>query len=100
MLVWKDDPMTTKNGKPKDGVSPPPVKLSAEAADKESAPTAMQTNTENGVAGVTNEAVIGQDIQIHLGKKLKASYEAIVRQPVPDKFKELLDELERREKKK
>jgi hypothetical protein len=60
----------------------------------------MQTDKDNGDAGVTNKAVIGQDIQTHLGQRLKASYDELVRQPVPDKFRQLLDELERREKKK
>lgn len=45
-----------------------------------------------------NEPVLGPDIQSHLGRTLKASYEDIVRQPVPDKFHQLLKELERREK--
>ena len=39
------------------------------------------------------------DIQGYLGRKLKASYDELVRQPVPDKFRQLLEELERREKK-
>ncbi len=41
---------------------------------------------------------VGQDIQDHLGRKLKATYEDLVSQPVPDKFIQLLDELARREK--
>jgi hypothetical protein len=38
------------------------------------------------------------NIQRHLGQKLKASYDDLIRQPVPDKFRELLEELERKEK--
>jgi hypothetical protein len=45
-----------------------------------------------------DESVLGQDIQSHLGRTLKASYEEMLRQPVPDKFHQLLKELERREK--
>ena len=45
-----------------------------------------------------DEPVLGRDIQSHLGRTLKASYEEMVRQPVPDKFHQLLKELERREK--
>jgi hypothetical protein len=41
---------------------------------------------------------VGKEIQDHLGRKLKATYEDLVSQPVPDKFKQLLDELARREK--
>lgn len=38
-------------------------------------------------------------IQKHLGRKLQATYSDLVNQPVPDKFRQLLDELERQEKK-
>jgi Anti-sigma factor NepR len=37
------------------------------------------------------------DLQAHLGTKLKAVYQTLVDEPVPEKFLELLDELERRE---
>jgi Anti-sigma factor NepR len=42
--------------------------------------------------------VIGEDIQNHLGQRLRATYDELVNQPVPDKFLQLLEELERREK--
>jgi Anti-sigma factor NepR len=48
--------------------------------------------------GMTSTQSVGQHIQDHLGRKLKASYDELVRQPVPDKFQQLLDELQRREK--
>jgi len=98
--------MTAKNGKPKGDAEParaepvPPADPAAPTAGDESAEAAMQTNNQNGVAGVRSKAVIGQDIQAHLGQKLKASYNELVRQPVPDKFRQLLEELERRERKK
>jgi hypothetical protein len=97
--------MTAKNGKPKDGVNSASAAPPDEAADNESAPMAMQTDQDNGVASVNNNAapnstIVGQDIQNYLGRKLKASYDDLVRQPVPDKFRQLLEELERREKEK
>lgn len=42
---------------------------------------------------------IDEKIQRHIGRKLKASYEELIKQPVPDKFRNLLDELQRKEKK-
>lgn len=42
---------------------------------------------------------VDQVIQRHIGRKLKASYEQLVKQPVPDKFKALLEELQRKETK-
>jgi Anti-sigma factor NepR len=36
-------------------------------------------------------------LQAHLGKNLKAVYQAVVDEPVPEKLIKLLDELERRE---
>ena len=43
--------------------------------------------------------MIDQAIQKHIGRKLKASYDDLVSQPVPDKFKQLLFDLENQEKK-
>jgi hypothetical protein len=36
-------------------------------------------------------------LQAHLGKNLKAIYQAVVDEPVPERLIKLLDELERRE---
>jgi hypothetical protein len=36
-------------------------------------------------------------LQAHLGRNLKAVYDALVEEPVPDRFLKLLDELERKE---
>ena len=58
----------------------------------------MNTDTKNDKERPVPVPPVGQDVQDHLGRKLKASYEDLVRQPVPDKFKQLLDELERRER--
>jgi Anti-sigma factor NepR len=60
--------------------------------------TTMHMESGNGKERPGPEKTIGPDVQDHLGRKLKASYDELVRQPVPDKFRELLEELERREK--
>jgi hypothetical protein len=42
---------------------------------------------------------LDQAIQIQLGRKLRATYDELLKQTVPEKFRQLLDELERQEKK-
>ena len=37
----------------------------------------------------------GRDVQSHIGRQLRAIYDGVVAQPVPDRFLELLNELER-----
>jgi hypothetical protein len=39
---------------------------------------------------------LGLDVQAHLGRQLRAVFDDMARQPVPDKFAELLDALERK----
>jgi hypothetical protein len=39
-------------------------------------------------------------LQAHLGKNLKAVYQAVVEEPVPERLLKLLDELERKENEK
>jgi hypothetical protein len=51
----------------------------------------MNDNNEQG-NGVDGE------LQAHIGRKLKAAYDDILGQPVPDRFLELLKALEEKEK--
>lgn len=44
-----------------------------------------------------NAAGVDQDLQAHIGRKLKASYEDVLNQPIPDRFLELLAQLETKE---
>ena len=39
-------------------------------------------------------------LQEHIGRQLKAMFDEVIEQPVPDRFRELLDELERKQAKK
>lgn len=45
-----------------------------------------------------DKAEIDKPIQAHLGEQLKRYFSSIVSEPVPDRFSNLLDELERRER--
>jgi len=37
------------------------------------------------------------ELQAHIGRHLKAAYEDVLNQPVPDRFTQLLEALDRRE---
>jgi hypothetical protein len=43
-------------------------------------------------------ARIDANIRAHLGNKLKAAYQTLVEEPVPDRFSKLLDELASKDK--
>lgn len=42
--------------------------------------------------------VLGPDVQAHLGRKLKSFYNALLVEPLPDRFDELLGQIEARER--
>lgn len=43
------------------------------------------------------ETNLDTDVQAHIGRQLRAGYVDILNQPVPDRFLELLSELDKRE---
>lgn len=90
--------MTTNTRRPKGTDLPVVADAGGPVLENGDSEAVMQTDKDNSGADPTSNPVIGADIQGHLGRKLKASYDEIVRQPVPDKFRQLLEELERREK--
>jgi Anti-sigma factor NepR len=99
-LLEKECLMTTKTGKP-NGPDQPVMAVDTgdPDLDQKDPQDVMQTDKSRGDGTQSGTTAIGSDIQGHLGRKLKASYDELVRQPVPDKFRQLLEELERREKK-
>ena len=58
------------------------------------------TGPSNGSGGPAAQPMIGKSARNHLGGLLKASYDELVCQPVPVRFRQLLEELERQEKSK
>lgn len=40
---------------------------------------------------------LGLELQQHIGRQLKAVYEEVAQQPIPDRFVRLLEELERKQ---
>lgn len=64
-------------------------------------PSSMDhSDKENAVKdqGKEDGPEIDSDLQAHIGRHLKASYEDILDQAVPDRFIELLSKLEAKEK--
>jgi len=59
----------------------------------------MQKLPGNGATKPSIKPAIEDGIQLHIGRQLKASYEQFVLEPVPERFRELLDALQRGEKK-
>lgn len=51
---------------------------------------AAQTDTVGG-------AILGADLQAHIGRQLRAVYDEVVGEAVPDRFLRLLEELERKQ---
>lgn len=50
--------------------------------------------------GDANGATVRRDVQTKLGEKLKEVYADVVNEPVPDRFVDLLNQLEQSEKNK
>jgi hypothetical protein len=62
------------------------------------APLLTESTTATGADKSTPEKVeaTGVDLGNQIGHKLRAMFEDVVAEPVPEKFRALLDELERR----
>ena len=56
------------------------------------APSAIAPVAGGPGAGATLEG----DLQAHIGRQLRAVYEEVVNEEVPDRFRQLLEELERK----
>jgi hypothetical protein len=44
---------------------------------------------------VTNEARLNRLVQARIGDRLRRMYAGLIEEPIPDRFRELLDQLER-----
>jgi hypothetical protein len=69
---------------------------------REKAATAAQQSEEPQVVGAACGRWIGLDGETrkHIGRMLKATYDEVAHEPVPDKFLELLKQLEAAEPRK
>lgn len=56
----------------------------------------QHVDTMSDGSGRAPGETFGGDVQSHIGRQLRAIYDGVVAQPVPDRFLELLNELERR----
>jgi len=92
--------MAVASGKPNKDTESAAAESVTSEQDQGGKNSDMQTYPEHGAHDAADQSPIDKDIRNHLGRKLRASYDELVRQPVPDRFRQLLDELERQEKKK
>ena len=57
-----------------------------------------QYEASSGSADTPMGARLEADLQAHIGRQLRAVYDEVVNEPVPDKFVQLLEELERKQR--
>jgi Anti-sigma factor NepR len=86
--------MNNEKDKPNTGLGSDPLTEESIVTDQTGDRPKMKTNPNNGLEIDDAKLNIDAPIQRHLGQKLKDSYEDLVNQPVPDRFRQLLDELE------
>ena len=59
-------------------------------------PAARPEGDAAAAAAGAKPGMLAENVQAHLGRHLKAVYAEIANQPVPDRFAQLLDDLERK----
>jgi hypothetical protein len=64
---------------------------------KDAKSTGPRSQMEAGSSPGRPEAKLGRDIQAKIGQQLRALYDEVVNQGVPDRFAELLNRLDKQE---
>jgi hypothetical protein len=59
--------------------------------------TAPIAGAPDGPAETVAGAMFGPDLQAHIGRQLRAVYDEVVSEAVPERFLRLLEELERKQ---
>jgi hypothetical protein len=81
--------------KPREGLPPQPpgpVPAGLDAADPDPEGEPMDPIADPGA-----DATLDPKLQDQIGRQLRAAFEEVVNQPVPDRFRQLLEELERQQ---
>ena len=82
--------------KPREGLPPhPPSAMPAAALD--SADPEPEAATVDPTMDAGADATLDPKLQDQIGRQLRAAFEEVVNQPVPDRFRQLLEELERKQ---
>jgi hypothetical protein len=82
--------------KPREGLPPhPPSAMPAAALD--SADPEPEAATVDPTMDPGADATLDPKLQDQIGRQLRAAFEEVVNQPVPDRFRQLLEELERKQ---
>jgi hypothetical protein len=61
--------------------------------------TMTDKDKSNGKAPVNKRPVLDHNVQVHIGRKLRAVYEEVAAAPIPDRIVELLAKLEESQRK-
>jgi Anti-sigma factor NepR len=64
---------------------------------KDTKPTGPRSQMETGTSPGKADAKLGRDIQAKIGQQLRALYDEVVNQGVPDRFTDLLNRLDKPE---
>jgi Anti-sigma factor NepR len=64
---------------------------------KDTKPTGSRSQMETGTSPGNANAKLGRDIQAKIGQQLRALYDEVVNQGVPDRFTDLLNRLDKPE---
>ncbi len=81
--------------KPREGLPPQPpapVPAALDGADPDLEGEPMEPTADPGA-----DATLDPKLQDQIGRQLRAAFEEVVNQPVPDRFRQLLEELERKQ---
>jgi hypothetical protein len=60
-------------------------------------PPGQQSMTDEDRGAAKPDARVDANVRAHLGRKLKTAYQALVEEPVPERFVKLLEELRSKE---
>ena len=66
---------------------------------KDAKSTGPRSQMEAGSSPGKTDAKLGRDIQAKIGQQLRALYDDVVNQGVPDRFSDLLDRLDKQDDK-
>jgi Anti-sigma factor NepR len=54
----------------------------------------MSSQVSNGDSHQVVTRKVGDEVRAHIGERLKAHYDAVLKEPIPDRFMQLLARLE------
>ena len=84
-------PITGATNTGESGLDGPSPRTQGQRSDMKPA-----TETISGAVAPPHGMILEADLQAHIGRQLRAVYDEVVNEAVPDRFRQLLDALERK----